>query len=218
MGGCRSWRSVVHHGLLASLDRRKARARGVWPSVGSEWDIECWTILVWTSGRRERQRRRQRRSEGEGKGKGGSGRNRREQHVKSRSDNSLPVAKGNDGLEEGRKSASSLAPAGASSPEKPVGMEVLFVEDNVINRKVGKRLVERLGHSVDVACDGGEALDMLRQEEKVYDIVFMDISMPVYRGTEVTELFREWEAELMAPRPEAQVHANLCFDRKRNGG
>merc|ERR1712065_129545 len=110
-----------------------------------------------------------------------------------------------DKLEEGGRSSGSLAP-GEGSPlllpvEKPLGMEVLFVEDNVINRKVGKRLVERLGHVVDVACDGGEALDMLRQEEKVYDIVFMDISMPVYRGTEATELFREWEAALMARDP-----------------
>ncbi|KNC45912.1 sensor protein [Thecamonas trahens ATCC 50062] len=110
---------------------------------------------------------------------------------------SAPASSSADAAAASRPSTRSARPRNRDGP-----MHVLFVEDNVINRKVGKRLLEKMGHTVTVACDGGEAHDMLlTTETPTYDLVFMDISMPVMRGTEVTAKFRAWEKEALAADP-----------------
>ncbi|MEM6647440.1 MAG: response regulator [Bacteroidota bacterium] len=66
---------------------------------------------------------------------------------------------------------------------------VLLVEDNMINQKVGRRLLDRLGYHVDIANDGVEALAAL--ERTTYPLVFMDIHMPNMDGYEATAAIRE---------------------------
>jgi CheY-like chemotaxis protein len=68
---------------------------------------------------------------------------------------------------------------------------VLLAEDNAVNRKLGVRLLEKLGCSVDVARNGRDALEMVRQRR--YDIVFMDCSMPEMDGYAATEQIRAHE-------------------------
>ena len=58
--------------------------------------------------------------------------------------------------------------------------KVLLVEDNAVNRKVASRLLERLGHDVDCACDGKEAVAMAQMNS--YDLIFMDVQMPEMDG------------------------------------
>jgi PAS domain S-box-containing protein len=65
---------------------------------------------------------------------------------------------------------------------------VLLVEDNAINRKVARALLEEAGHRVDEAPNGVEALACLANAP--YDIVLMDIQMPVMGGLEATRLIR----------------------------
>ncbi len=68
--------------------------------------------------------------------------------------------------------------------------EVLLVEDNLINQKVATSLLNKSGAKITIAADGKEALDILHDSGKVFDIVFMDINMPVMDGYTATKLIR----------------------------
>jgi signal transduction histidine kinase/ActR/RegA family two-component response regulator len=81
------------------------------------------------------------------------------------------------------------APAGA---EPPAGLRVLLVEDDPVNQVVAKRLLEKCGQRVRVASNGHEALEALRAGS--YDMVFMDIEMPVLDGVATLRAIREGRA------------------------
>lgn len=73
----------------------------------------------------------------------------------------------------------------------PPNQKILLVEDNLINQKVAKALFKKLGLSISIANQGLEALDFLEQEE--FDLVFMDMQMPVMDGLTATrEILRRW--------------------------
>ncbi len=64
-----------------------------------------------------------------------------------------------------------------------------MAEDNAINQRVGKLILERAGFKVDLAKDGKEALEAHRQ--KSYDLILMDCQMPVMDGFEASRSIRE---------------------------
>jgi len=64
------------------------------------------------------------------------------------------------------------------------GSKILIVEDNIINQKVTKKMLEKTGCVVDTAIDGMEAIEKITSEK--YDLVFMDIMMPNLSGVEAT--------------------------------
>ncbi|MFK7800257.1 MAG: response regulator [Anaerolineae bacterium] len=64
-------------------------------------------------------------------------------------------------------------------------IQILLAEDNKVNQKVAINMFKRLGFEIDVASDGAIALDLLNKTR--YDVVFMDIQMPVMDGVEATE-------------------------------
>ncbi|WP_196887804.1 response regulator [Rubrivivax gelatinosus] len=68
------------------------------------------------------------------------------------------------------------------------GLQALLVEDNDINREVGVELLREHGLEVDTAHDGREAVHCVR--ERHYDIVFMDMQMPVMDGLDATRAIR----------------------------
>jgi len=69
--------------------------------------------------------------------------------------------------------------------------QILLVDDYIINRKVGKLMIEKLGGRVDLASSGKEALDMVRN--KTYDAVLLDIQMPDMDGLAVARTMRKME-------------------------
>jgi CheY-like chemotaxis protein len=73
-----------------------------------------------------------------------------------------------------------------------VQLRVLVVDDNRINLLMTRRMLENAGHAAMVAENGAQALDILAQES--FDIVLMDISMPVMDGVECTRLLRAGKA------------------------
>lgn len=66
-----------------------------------------------------------------------------------------------------------------------------MVEDNEINQKTAKEILEYLGTDVETANNGREAVDILiNKPPRYYSIIFMDIRMPIMNGLEATKLIR----------------------------
>jgi two-component system sensor histidine kinase RpfC len=73
--------------------------------------------------------------------------------------------------------------------QKARKLKLLVAEDNAINQKVIRHILEGAGHSVDMANDGEEALNMIEQEGD-YDLVIMDMQMPNLAGIDAIKLYR----------------------------
>ena len=78
-----------------------------------------------------------------------------------------------------------------SIPEPSCKPTVLVVEDNPTNVLLARRLLEKGGFSVVVASNGREGLEAAKQQ--VFDVIFMDVQMPVLDGCEATEEIRRLE-------------------------
>jgi CheY-like chemotaxis protein len=75
--------------------------------------------------------------------------------------------------------------------ERRRGFRILLAEDNLVNQMLAVRLLEKQGHHVQVAGDGREVLEKLKTAE--FDLVLMDVQMPVRGGFEATAAVRERE-------------------------
>ncbi len=70
-------------------------------------------------------------------------------------------------------------------------LRVFVVEDNLVNQKVATRMLENMGHKVQLAGDGQAAVSTYRPA--LFDIILMDVSMPIMDGFEATQAIRARE-------------------------
>jgi PAS domain S-box-containing protein len=85
------------------------------------------------------------------------------------------------------------APAGASAaPRQARALQVLLVEDHPINQMLATTLLKKWGHTVVLANNGQEAVDLFGSQ--AWDIVLMDMQMPVMGGLEATRWIRAAES------------------------
>jgi signal transduction histidine kinase/DNA-binding response OmpR family regulator len=78
-----------------------------------------------------------------------------------------------------------------SMREQKVGLHILLAEDNHMNQAVVRGVLGKRGHRVEIANDGREALEKLKNA--IFDLVLMDVQMPELDGFEATVLLREME-------------------------
>jgi PAS domain S-box-containing protein len=97
----------------------------------------------------------------------------------------LPVAIAAEPLAGDAGASGASGPAG---PDPLQGVSVLLVEDNEVNSEVASDLLETRGMQVTVARDGMQALQLLGQQR--FDVVLMDVHMPVIDGIEATRALR----------------------------
>jgi PAS domain S-box-containing protein len=71
------------------------------------------------------------------------------------------------------------------------GVHLLLVEDNAFNQTVAQGILEDLGARATLANQGAEALELMRAQGKTFDLVLMDIQMPVMDGLTATRTLRE---------------------------
>lgn len=91
-------------------------------------------------------------------------------------------------------------------------LRILLVEDHPINQRVAVALFAQLGHTVDTASHGREALEMGVAND--YDVVFMDVHMPEMDGLEATRQWRERVGQERCPWIVALTAAALAEERE----
>jgi CheY-like chemotaxis protein len=93
----------------------------------------------------------------------------------------LEGADGIKGLTSGSKTAIMTGPP----------LRILLAEDNSVNQRLAMRVLEKRGHSIEVAATGTQALVALTRQS--FDLVLMDVQMPEMNGLEATAAIREME-------------------------
>ncbi|KAA3658662.1 MAG: response regulator [Chloroflexi bacterium] len=92
-------------------------------------------------------------------------------------------------------------------------LTILLAEDNVVNQKVATKMLERLGYRVDMAVDGAKAVVSMRRQP--YDVILMDIQMPIMDGIMATKIIREERLPDQQPHIIALTANALQGDREK---
>jgi len=109
--------------------------------------------------------------------------------------------------------AGANVPAVERLPHCSAAGRVLVVEDNVVNQRLAKVLIERLGYEVDLAANGEEAVTQLARRS--YDLALMDCQMPVLDGFEATRQVRRLDAPACRTPIVAMTASAMDGDREQ---
>jgi PAS domain S-box-containing protein len=113
-----------------------------------------------------------------------------------------------------RRAGTAPPPSTVSAPAQPVHPgRILLAEDNLVNQKVSLHQLASLGCRADVAANGAEVLAALQRQP--YDVVLLDIHMPVMDGLEAARLIRRDYPEATRPWLIALTANNMAGDREQ---
>jgi len=104
------------------------------------------------------------------------------------------------------------AVSAAAPQDRRAPLRILLAEDNLINQRLMSRLLEKMGHRVTIASDGAIAVRLLSEQH--FDLVAMDMQMPVMDGLEATERIRAGERSSGVHLPIVAMTAN-AFEEDR---
>jgi two-component system sensor histidine kinase/response regulator len=90
------------------------------------------------------------------------------------------------------------------------GARILLAEDNPVNQKIARKILERMGCEVVSALDGAEALELWSSQK--FDLILMDVQMPVLDGLSATRRLREMEATRGTRTPILALTANVLTE------
>lgn len=125
-----------------------------------------------------------------------------------------------DRLEQGAQPAKTDGVLTAERPKLPAydfrGKRILIAEDMELNREIAREIVGRTGAEVEFAENGAVCLEMVEQAPAGYfDMILMDITMPIMGGIEATKRIRRLEDRKKAAVPIVAMTANVGeWDRK----
>jgi signal transduction histidine kinase/HPt (histidine-containing phosphotransfer) domain-containing protein/BarA-like signal transduction histidine kinase len=112
-----------------------------------------------------------------------------------------------------REKKAPFAPSLDPNLGRRLPLRLLLADDNPINQKVGLSVLNKLGYRADIANNGKEVLKAL--EQKVYDVLFLDVQMPEMDGLEAArQICQRWPAE-SRPRIVAMTGNALTGDREK---
>jgi PAS domain S-box-containing protein len=91
-------------------------------------------------------------------------------------------------------------------------LRILLAEDNLVNQKLASKILEKAGHSVVIANNGKEAVETFRESR--FDLVLMDMQMPVMGGREAAAIIKQTEIGSQVPIVALTANA-MAGDRER---
>ncbi|MCH5267224.1 MAG: response regulator [Lachnospiraceae bacterium] len=101
--------------------------------------------------------------------------------------------------------------------ENVKGKRLLLVEDNELNREIAEEILTENGFLIETATDGTEAVEIVgNAEEGYFDLILMDVQMPIMNGYDATRAIRKLENPKLANIPIIAMTANAFDEDKQN--